>query len=179
MKTYAIAFGAALAGLALAGAARAAEPDSSSLAFQDWTVNCANTAPKADAKPADKPAAATMCEMVQSFVDKSSQRPVARIAIGRSASGGEFKLVVQAPVGIWLPDGATITIGDKLQSKANYLRCSQVACFAEAEAKKDFIEAARTAEKITLTISQGAGQPLTLNVSTKGFAAAETALEKK
>ena len=169
-----------LAGVALAGAANAAEPDSSSLAFQDWTVNCAAAPAKAEAKPGEKAAAAApICEIVQSFIDKQSRRLVARVAIGRSSTVGDLKLVIQAPVGIWLPEGATLAVGDKLQAKANYLRCSTSACFAETEVKKDFVEAAKTAEKMTLTMSQGVNQPLLLNVSTKGFAGAVAALEKK
>lgn len=169
-----------LAGVALAGAANAAEPNSSSLAFQDWTVNCAAAPAKAEAKPGEKAAAAApICEIVQSFIDKQSRRLVARVAIGRSSTVGDLKLVIQAPVGIWLPEGATLAVGDKLQAKANYLRCSTSACFAETEVKKDFVEAAKTAEKMTLTMSQGVNQPLLLNVSTKGFAGAVAALEKK
>ena len=42
----------ALAGVAIATPARAVEPDSSVVAFQDWTVNCAKAPAVAAAKPA-------------------------------------------------------------------------------------------------------------------------------
>jgi invasion protein IalB len=164
--------------------AMAAEPDSSSLAFQDWTVNCAAAPAKADAnaKAGDKaaaPASAPSCEMVQSFVDKTNQRLVARVAIGRPQGEAELKLVILAPVGVYLPDGAALAVNDKLQAKAVFVRCSPQACFAEADAKKELLDAAKGAEKLTLTFADGARHPVAMNVSTKGFAAALAALDKK
>ncbi len=170
------ALGACLS--AFAGAsAFATEPDSSSLSYQDWTVNCANPTIPADPKAA--PAGAPVCEMVQSFMEKDNHRLVARIAIGRPKAGADMRLVILAPVGVWLPDGASLNVSDKVQAKAPFLRCSPAACFAEIDAKKDFLEGAKTAEKMTLVFSGGANQPVTMNVSTKGFAAALAALDKK
>jgi invasion protein IalB len=190
---------AAFAGALVAStAAMAVEPDSSSVAFQDWTVNCAKApaqpataaspakpagAPAAAAKPAEAgaPAAkdASVCEIVQSFVDKNSQRLIARIAIGRTPANPELKLVLQTPVGVWLADGAVIAASEKAQAKAVFVRCSPTACFAEADAKKEFLDAAKTAEKMTLTFPDGARTPVALTVSTRGFAAALAGLDKK
>ena len=177
-------------------AARAVEPDSSSVAFQDWTVNCAKT-PTSSATPqapAAKPVAgksaepapaaapakeASTCEMVQSFVDKASQRLVARVAIGRTGAAGEMKLVIQTPVGVWLADGASVSASDKVQAKAVYVRCTPAACFAETDAKKEFLEAAKSADKMSLTFPDGARTPVAMAISPKGFAAALAALEKR
>lgn len=178
----------AMACLAVAAPAHAVEPDSSVIAFQDWTVNCAKAPAAATAKPATaaKPGDASaasketsVCEIVQTFIDKNSQRLIARVAIGRTAAGGELRLVVQAPVGVWLADGASVSASEKIQAKASYVRCSQTACFAEGDAKKDFLEAAKTAERMTLTFPDGARNPVSLQVSTKGFAAALAGLDKK
>ncbi len=117
--------------------------------------------------------------MVQAFVEKGSQRLVARIAIGRTGGAGELKLVIQTPIGVWIADGASVSASDKVQAKAVYVRCTPTACFAETEAKKDFLEAAKSAEKMSLTFPDGARNPVAMAVSPKGFAAALAALEKR
>jgi invasion protein IalB len=198
--------------------AQGVAPDSSSLTFNDWTVNCAYPAAPAtekaaeakpaDAKPADtkpadtKPAAAAksaevkgvpkaeakaaeapvkaaaLCEMKQQFLDRNSRQLFAQLAIGRASPGDAMKVVFQAPAGIYLPPGFTLTVGASTSAKGVFTRCIGNVCTAEADARPELLEQAKTAEKIAISFADGAGRTVTLPVSPVGFSKALAALER-
>ncbi|MDK9695786.1 MAG: invasion associated locus B family protein [Siculibacillus sp.] len=178
LTTAVVALGAGTAG------AQSPNPDSSNTTYQDWTVNCAFPAAPADAKPAEPKAAdpkaaaksAAICEMVQQFTDRKTQRVFARVAIGKGAGTGEAKVAIQVGAGVLLPPGFVLAINEKTQVKGAYLRCVSDVCTGDADIKKDVLDQAKTAEKMTLTFTDPAGRPVLLQLSSKGFSTALAAM---
>lgn len=173
---------AGLCTLAFSAAAQA--PDRSSDVYQDWLLNCA--AQRTTGAPADnkaekdkkEAAAKPICEIVQTFRDRTNNQVVAIVAIGKPDPKTDRKILVQAPVGVWLPDGVTIT-ADKANVVGQFLRCTQTACIAQADAKKEIVDALRAGTQTALEFSDASRARARLTISTKGFADALAALDKR
>lgn len=185
----------ALAALCAPVASLAQTPDRSNDFYQDWLLNCAvqrtgdvaaapkppeTKPPEPGAKPASSPAAAktnTICEMVQTFRNRTNNQTIAIVALGKPEPGAERKFVIQVPVGVWLPDGVSLTSG-KTSVAGQYLRCSPTVCIAQADAKKEVLDALKTGE-IALEFSDAGRTRARLTISGKGFSDALAALDKR
>lgn len=175
-RGLAVAFIATCAALA---PAHAQTPDRSSDVYQDWLLNCSTQrASTPDADKAREAAAKPVCEIVQTFRNRSNNQVIALIAIGRIDPKADRKIVVQAPVGVWLPDGVTIS-ADKASVTGRFLRCTPEACIAEADARKDVMDALRSGAATVIEFSDASRTKARLTISPKGFADALAALEKR
>lgn len=154
-------------------------PDRSSDVYQDWILNCAVQRPAAadGEKPKDG-AVRPLCEIVQSFRNRANNQVIATIAIGRVDPKAERKIVVQAPIGVWLPDGVIIA-AEKASVTARFVRCTPQMCVAEADARKEVIDALRNGTATAIEFSDASRSKARLSLSTKGFADALAALEKR
>ncbi|MBX9760787.1 MAG: invasion associated locus B family protein [Beijerinckiaceae bacterium] len=171
--------GAFIATCAALAPAQAQTPDRSSDVYQDWLLNCSTqraSAPEAD--KAKEAAARPVCEIVQTFRNRNNNQVIALIAIGRVDPKAERKIVVQAPVGVWLPDGVTIS-ADKASVTGRFLRCTPEACIAEADAKKEIMDALRSGAATAIEFSDASRTKARLTISPRGFADALAALEKR
>ncbi len=142
------------------------QASTSTLTFDDWLVRCES-----------RPPAPKICEVAQAIVARAAnqqQNVIAEIAFGHLGKSDSMKLVVQLPVGVWLPPGATFVLGDGSAIALPYSRCAQ-SCFAEAELQPEVIQALRgwtKAEPARLDFQDGAQRKVSLTVSLKGLAAA-------
>lgn len=186
---------AALSGalaLVAASAALAQTPDRSNDYYQDWLLNCAvqrtgdmavpPKAPEAGAKPSaakEAPKPNTVCEMVQTFRNRTNNQVIAIVALGKPEPGAERKFVIQVPVGVWLPDGVSLTTEAKATVAGQYLRCSSTVCIAQADAKKEVIDALKAGAVTSLEFSDAGRTRAKLTISGKGFGDALAALDKR
>ena len=84
--------------------------------------------------------------MVQFTQMKGGGGVVSQVAIGRPVKGQPVKLVIQLPIGVWLPTGIKLMGGAKDPGLlTTFKRCTAAACFADAEIKADMIRKFRTA----------------------------------
>jgi invasion protein IalB len=83
------------------GAAPApAEPSSTTATYGDWTVRCTQ-------QQGGTGAPARSCEVVQGIQTANSRGLLAQLALGRVRADDPLHLVVQLPLGVWLPNGVT------------------------------------------------------------------------
>lgn len=154
------------------------------------------SAPAPAAKPGAKPAAATaiaaspaaatnaaakpntICEMVQTFRNRTNNQVIAIVALGKPEPGAERKFVIQVPVGVWLPDGISQTT-EKTSVAGQYLRCSPTVCIAQADAKKEVLDALKAGALTSLQFSDAGRTRARLTISGKGFTDALAALDKR
>ena len=154
------------------------------------------SAPAQAAKPGAKPAAApaiaaappaaastgskpnTICEMVQTFRNRANNQVIAIVALGKPEPGAERKFVIQVPVGVWLPDGISLTT-EKISVAGQYLRCSPTVCIAQADAKKEVLDALKAGALTSLQFSDAGRTRARLTISGKGFTDALAALDKR
>lgn len=147
-------------------------PQQTTATYEDWIVRCETLA----GPPAQK-----SCEMVQFTHVKGQQAALTQIAIGRPVKGQPVKLVIQVPLGVWLPTGIRFVPGaGEAGLPTTFKRCVQAGCFADTDLKDDMVRklrATKTAGKIEF---KDAGQKdVGLPVSFNGFGAAYDALAKE
>jgi invasion protein IalB len=148
-------------------------PQQTTATYEDWIVRC-------ETQPGPPPQ--KFCEMVQ-FTQMKGQGGgvISQIAIGRPVKGQPVKLVIQLPIGVWLPTGIKLAVGAKDPGLlTTFKRCIPAACFADAEIKDDTIRKFRTAtEAGQIQFKDGNQKDGTLPVSFKGFGTAFDALAKE
>ncbi|MBX9825516.1 MAG: invasion associated locus B family protein [Xanthobacteraceae bacterium] len=154
-------------------AAASSPPQQTTATYEDWIVRCETHA----GPPPQK-----LCEMVQFTQVKGGQGGViSQVAIGRPVKGQPVKLVIQLPIGVWLPTGIKLMAGAKDPGLlTTFKRCLPQACFTDAEINADMIRKLRTAtEAGQIQFKDGNQKDVSLPVSFKGFATAYDALQKE
>ncbi len=86
--------------LSCPAASWSAEPQQTTATYRDWTLRCVVAADKHK-----------KCEVTQATHMQGRQRPVSQIAISEPAKGSPSKMVVQLPIGVWLPAGVKVSYG--------------------------------------------------------------------
>jgi len=172
--------GAAFAAGAAPAAAPAAQPQSTTAVYGDWTLRCVQVSVPGQPAPQPGQAAQTAkhCELDQAIGVAGQQQPVAQVAVGPDLSGTSLHLVAALPVGAWLPSGASLKVNaDAAPVALGYKRCLPTACFADAPLADDLrsaMSAGKTPGVITFQMSEG--KESTLPLSFNGFTAAYQAL---
>lgn len=169
----AVACAAALGCATVAGAQQQQPaPQQTTATYQDWIVRCETRA----GPPPQK-----SCEMVQFTKMQGQAGVLTQVAIGRPVKGQPLKLVIQVPIGVWLPTGVRLSSGAKDPPiAASFKRCIPAACFADVEVRDDAIKRFRAAtETGTLQFKDGNQKDVSLPVSFRGFSAAFDALSKE
>jgi invasion protein IalB len=151
-------------------------PQQTTATYEDWIVRC-------ETHPGPPPQ--KFCEMVQFTQVKGGQGGqggiVSQVAIGRPAKGQPVKLVIQLPIGVWLPTGIKLMAGAKDAGLlTTFKRCLPQACFTDAEINADVIKKFRTTtEAGQIQFKDGNQKDASLPVSFKGFGTAYDALQKE
>jgi invasion protein IalB len=160
------------AGPATAQPAAAPSPQQTTASFDDWVVRCETRAGPPQRK---------ICEMVQFTQTKGQQGVLSEVAIGRPVKNQPIKIVIQVPIGIWLPTGIKLVAGAGDPGvAATFKRCIPQSCFADAEIKDDTIRRLRAGGNGgKLEFKDGNQKDVSLPVSFKGFGAAYDALLKE
>jgi invasion protein IalB len=165
-----------LAGQACAAAAQPAPPSpppqQTTATYEDWIVRC---------ETHQGPPQQKTCEMVQYTQMKGQTGIISQVAIGRPVKGQPIKLVIQVPIGVWLPTGVKLAIGAKDAAiAASFKRCLPAGCFSDADIKDDTIRKFRAmTEAGQIQFKDAAQKDVSLPVSFKGFGAAWDALSKE
>lgn len=147
-------------------------PQQTTATFDDWIVRC---------ETQHGPPPQTTCAMLQFTQLKGQQGVLTQIAIGRPAKGQPIKLVIQAPIGVWLPAGVKLASDNEgVGVLATFKRCVPTACFADVDIKNDTIKKFRvTTEAGKLQFKNTIQKDVVVAVSFKGFGAAYDALLKE
>jgi invasion protein IalB len=108
-----------------------------------------------------------------------SPQPITRIAIGRPAPDAPITAVVQLPLGLWLPAGATFDLAGQGGSQPlALLRCLPQGCIAELALTEPMIAALSddSLSDSALSFEMQPGAPVRVPVVHQGFAAALSAM---
>lgn len=153
--------------LSCPAASWSAEPQQTTATYRDWTLRCVVAADKHK-----------KCEVTQATHVQGRQRPVSQIAISEPVKGSPAKMVVQLPIGIWLPAGVKVSYGANEPAViASFKRCVPDACFADATLTDAQLDKMKSAKKSGhLEFENGTQNLLKLPISFRGFAEALDAL---
>ncbi|NNC98929.1 MAG: invasion associated locus B family protein [Gammaproteobacteria bacterium] len=124
--------------------------------YGDWQMRCEK------AKEAEKTCVMTQQAMVQSSGQRVMQ---ANIAI----KGQDTLMTLILPLGIYLPGGAVMAIGEEhsIELLINY--CNRSGCIVNHALDTRLIRAMGAAEAVTIKIEISDGQVVNVPLSTKGF----------
>ena len=152
--------------------AHSAAPQQTTATYEDWIVRC---------ETLSGPPVRKSCEMVQYTQAKGGQGVISQVAIGRVTKTDPVKLVVQLPLGIWLPSGVKLVADAKDPGLvATFKRCLPQACIADVDVGPEALRRYRTVtERGQIVFKDGNQKDATLPVSFKGFGTAFDALTKE
>lgn len=158
-----------IAAVALIGAPRASAAQEGTIKGQhgDWQIVC---------KPPPPGAKNEACALVQS-VSAEDRNNVGLTVYFQRFSNGTRVLRVFAPLGVLLPPGLGLKIDNKDVGNAPFLRCQNLACYAQVVAEDKLVEQLKTGKTAIFIIFQTEEAGIGIPVSLAGFAQALDALK--
>ncbi|QTL02745.1 invasion associated locus B family protein [Aquabacter sp. L1I39] len=146
-------------------------PSRTTATYDDWVVRCERTELAGGSK---------VCEAAQTLqIGTQQQGLVAQVVFGKIKSDAPLRLVLQLPVGVWLPAGAQLTVGDNAKPiSAGFKFCIR-ACIADVDLTAPEAASLSTATgSASITFQDRNQQQVTIPVSLKGLSAALAARDK-
>ncbi|TCT05605.1 invasion associated locus B family protein [Aquabacter spiritensis] len=146
-------------------------PSRTSATYDDWVVRC---------ERGESTGGVKVCEVAQTLqIGNQQQGLMAQVVFGKLKEDGPLRMVLQVPVGVWLPAGAQFTAGDNAKPiPAGFKFCIR-ACIADLDLTAQQAAALATASgSATLAFEDRNQAPISLPVSLKGLAPALAAREK-
>ncbi len=146
-------------------------PSRTTATYDDWVVRCERTELAGGSK---------VCEAAQTLqIGNQQQGLVAQVVFGKIKSDAPLRLVLQLPVGVWLPAGAQLTVGDTAKPiSAGFKFCIR-ACIADVDLSAQEAASLSTATgNAAITFQDRNQQQVTIPVSLKGLSAALVARDK-
>jgi invasion protein IalB len=129
--------------------------------FEDWLVRCPTT-------PQPMP-----CDAVQLLVEPKSKQRVLSVSVAYDPTKGQHVVRIILPLGVWLPNGATIEAAGTKIEKVVIRRCEPFGCVVEGLLDPKLREAMRKGGEAKIVVFDQAQKPLDLKFSLKGYAGAE------
>jgi invasion protein IalB len=152
---------------AAAGAAPAATPNAASVkAFGDWSLECFDPALEG-----------VKCQIVNRLVS-SGKQVVLVFSLALDAKASQTRVQIALPLGIAVPPGVGIAIGNEVQRKAAVSRCTPKGCIVEGVATKDLLDTMRAGAQGAVIVTTEEGKPVQLPFSLNGFTAAYDAMSE-
>lgn len=159
-----LTLGIALLAVATAAAAALESGDT----FQQWAVQC--EAPEGSPH--------SRCHIYQNLIQKEIGKRVLRISVGYSQQTGESLIILDLPLGIWLPEGVQLQIDDHEPKRMPIQICLPGGCRASATLDAAMIERLREGAQLAVTVYSADREPVTIPVELAGFGPAFAALSR-
>jgi invasion protein IalB len=125
-----------------------------------WMVNCTNVTGGFD------------CRASQTLISKDSRQRILTLVVRTTPGAKKPVIMIQGPLGIYLPAGITLQIGEEAPKVLPLQSCDQAGCLTEYAVSDAEIEAMRGGVDLKVTMQDLRGAPITLQVAGVGFAAA-------
>lgn len=143
-----------------------------------WKVQC-EVAQQASAAQA-QPAVPRQCGMVQIVQNEKNPKVFMNLVVVRAKQGDQINTSMRmiVPVGVYLPQGVALQIGDAAIGRVGYVRCTPQICMANGEVKPETLDKFKKGSAATFIIYEAPGIGLPMNISLDGFSAALAELDK-
>lgn len=116
-------------------------------------------------------AKAGQCEIFQRLNQAQTGMRFVEFAVGAPRpTDGIARGVIILPLGIYLPDGVLLQIGDGPSFKAAIRSCTRNGCVSHVNLSRDLIQMLESSETLTLHLKADNGQKLQVKMPLKGFA---------
>ena len=131
---------------------------------QDWVVRC-------QPAPEDAFGAGESCEMYQQVSEQESGQTVLETVIGFPPGADQPVALFNLPLGMLLPPGVELQVGDNEPIRFAVQLCVQSGCLTDIVLEPELVEQMRAGSEATLTIVDPQGQDVELPLSLMGFSA--------
>jgi invasion protein IalB len=190
---------AMISALLAASVAVGAAPESGKK-FKDWTVECETfqvpqkkldvkvegsetPAKEAEEAKSDEPSGEsvegqTICQIVQTLTEKSSDRPVLQVAVGYLPDTEKPVAAFLLPLGVWLPPGLQLQVDEGKAGRVPFDICDPQGCHAGVELDDEFLAMMKKGNELNVTFGGRNRKGITAPVSLQGFTAALDALKQ-
>jgi len=139
-------------------------PTSASFGFQDWAVRCQAGKDKVG------------CGMSQQILDQRSRQSVLQLHLARAVKGEGHQLVVVMPLGVTLPPGVVIQIGD-LKRNVAFTQCLPGGCVAPLDVDAKLVEKMKSTADGRVVVLTRVAKQVAVPFSLKGFSPAFEKME--
>jgi invasion protein IalB len=126
----------------------------------NWVVSCNQTKPGLE------------CRAGQSLFLRSTRQRILSVAVRVPADTKKPVLLVQLPLGVYLPAGTALQIGKLEAQTLPFISCTQGGCIAEYAVTDGELSSIAKGSDLTITAQTVQRKPFTLKVPALGFAAA-------
>ena len=119
-----------------------------------------------------------ICQISQTLIDKDSDQPMMKIAVGYVPDKDQPVAVITLPLGIFLPPGIELQIDGK--GKVGRLpinTCLPSGCQAGVQLDEEFVGRMKQGNQMTVTFGNPQGKGVAAPVSLKGFTAGLASVE--
>ena len=139
--------------------------------FGDWTKEC-------EMITDEKGKELEICQISQTLIDKESNQPMLKMAVGFVPDKDKPVAVITLPLGIFLPPGIELQVDGK--GKVGRLpinTCLPSGCQAGVQLDDDFIGRMKKGNLMTITFGNPQGQGVAAPISLTGFTAGLQSVE--
>ena len=137
--------------------------------YGNWTAKCEESKGKVQGG----------CFIFQNLVLREGGQRVLQFAVGYVAATEEPIALLSLPLGISLPPGVTIRIGDGEPTRVIVERCEPNGCRAGLKLKPGLLRQLNEGTQLTVTFHDAERRPIEVPLSLEGFAAGLKALKEK
>ena len=139
-----------------APSAGAAKPQA---AGPGWAVNCKSGAKEKELE----------CRMSQTVVLKQSGQVLTNVAFRIPTDTKKLEIIVQLPLGMLLPAGATVQVDENPPQRLNIRACDRSGCFAQAPIAPETLALLRKGKQLKVGFQNLAEKQITIPLSLDGF----------
>ena len=122
-----------------------------------WQVNCSNQKEGLD------------CRAIQSIFSKTGQR---MSVVVHMPPDKKPEMLIQLPLGIYLPGGTSVQIGEDVAKTLPFESCDQYGCMAKTPLSEAEIASMQKGGDLTITMQKLDKEPVTVPMPALGFAQA-------
>jgi invasion protein IalB len=126
----------------------------------NWVVNCAQSQQ------------GLLCRAGQSLFFKKTGQRFMSVAVVVAPDTKKPQLLLQLPLGVYLPAGVSLKIGKDEAKTLPYQSCDQAGCIAEYAVTDGELNAMTKGANLTISAQNNQKKPFNLEVSSNGFSEA-------
>lgn len=139
--------------------------------FKDWIKEC-ETVKDPEGKEIK------LCQISQTLTNTEINQPVLKVAVGYVPGKKEAVMVITLPLGVILPPGVQLEVGEGKAARVPINTCLPSGCQAGVQLDKEFTTRLKKGKQLAVTFVTPAGKPVKAPISLSGFTAGLDSMEK-
>ena len=140
--------------------------------FQDWIKECEKLK-----DPEGKEI--EICQISQTLTNTEINQPMLKVAAGYVPGKNDAVLIITLPLGVILPPGVQLTVGEGKAARVPVTTCLPQGCQAGAQLDKEFTERLKKGSKLIVTFIGPDGKQVNAPISLSGFTAGLDSIKPK